>query len=126
MQELAQSGYWSMSMSEKDDLIIIAGMAVVAWWLLNHLPSFSGTSTNTAAATPIDTTPSGCQSCGVKPQPSAAPENGLSQPNIGSWQNDATLQQLSAMIDQANAAGNWDLSWQIAAKRDAWIKSQGY
>jgi len=47
-------------------------------------------------------------------------------PRLGSVANDATLLQLNRMIDSANAAGNWDLSWQIAAKRDAWIKSQGY
>lgn len=49
-----------------------------------------------------------------------------SNPRLGSAVNDATLLMINRQIDQANAAGNWDLSWQLAARRDAWIKQQGY
>jgi hypothetical protein len=47
-------------------------------------------------------------------------------PRLGSAVNDATLLMINRQIDQANAAQNWELSWQLAAKRDQWVKDQGY
>lgn len=47
-------------------------------------------------------------------------------PRLGSAVNDATLLMINRQIDQANAVQNWELSWQLAAKRDQWVKDQGY
>jgi hypothetical protein len=47
-------------------------------------------------------------------------------PRLGSANNDAVLAELIRQQEYYNSIGNWDMAWQIAAKRDAWIKSQGY
>jgi hypothetical protein len=49
-----------------------------------------------------------------------------SAPRLGSANNDAILAELIRQQEVYNQAGNWDMAWQIAAKRDAWIKQMGY
>lgn len=135
-----------------NDLLILGGIAVLAY-LLTRQSSPQGSTTVIQAAPTAAASDCGGYGCGggstpSTPTPSPAPNNsftsyweqvkGASQgvyqpaavdtvnPRLGSAVNDATLLMINRQINDANAAGNWDLSWQLAAKRDAWIKQMGY
>lgn len=131
-------------MSRDDDgLIILGGLGLLALYLLGQKGGSSTTIIQQAPGQQQQGTP-GCDSCGSQ-QPPASPQpapvfcqggqilragvciNPASDtPRLGSANNDAVLAEILRQLEASNAAGTWDLSWQIAAKRDAWIKSQGY
>lgn len=44
---------------------------------------------------------------------------------LGNCEYQKVLDQYTAALNASNTKGTWDLSWQIAAQRDAWVKSIG-
>lgn len=133
-------------MKDEDGLIIL-GIGILAFFLWNRQAATVPAGTTTPGTTaPIK---AGCDSCGggggatTPGEPVGKPSavtcyggqilregvciNPYSEtPRLGSANNDAVLAEIIRQLEASNAAGTWDLSWQIAAKRDAWIKSQGY
>lgn len=128
------------------DLLILGGIAVLAWFLSQRTTTAAAANTSIAQASSApsgtDCGGYGCgtgngdkppaQDPGLPPSASTCPagtifRNGIcDNPALGSQVNDTTLQMINAQIDASNAAGTWDRSWQLAAQRDAWIKKLGY
>jgi len=116
-----------------EDTIVLGIIGLVAvYWLVNRSSGSGGGGTNiplpTTQGLPPPAVPAvvNTPSLGEPVGPGIYINPPSAVPRLGSAQNDATLAELLRMIESANAAGNWALSWQLAAKRDAWIKSQGY
>lgn len=129
-----------------DDVLIVGGVLVLAYLLW---PKGSTSTTTIIQGAPQASSGASCDSCGgatpppagTSPMPSPAQSfctggqilragvciNPASDaPRIGSANNDAILAEITRQLEASNAAGNWALSWEIAARRDAWIKQQGY
>lgn len=134
-------------MPRDNDLLILGGIALAAWLLLGRNQGQTAAAAPQVAGPTSTGTDCGGYGCngggGTVTPPSAAPTNTFCQggqilregvcinpassaPRLGSEVNDATLAMLIREQERYMAVGNWDMAWQIAAKRDAWIKQQGY
>ena len=140
-------------MARNDDGIIILGLGLGILYLLGRQQAAPATTTQPGQ--PVYTGGGGGGCCGeddpvVPNEPTPTPKlspavvqqlfctggqivrEGVcinpesSAPRLGSANNDAILAELIRQQEVYNQAGNWDMAWQIAAKRDAWIKQMGY